>query len=308
MLQEDDAYATRQLAATIAQARAPPPLGATLARVSLPTIYISATMVCSLLFVGCGSAGGVAAALDNLCWPAATDICASSVPLAIPYGLAGAAAVRASEAWRAGGSSSSGSCSGRDLLSHATLCGTLPIAVGAKLFANDDTVGERAVGALKESASSTTRALLGLAGAFSACTWTHGVVQQALTARLLWLDSAGVVIAGLGAAGLATIGDGLVAAWLLPNAASEAATREALSVALERCPQRFALEAPEEVASRRVEAFRRAVAAWEAQQAESAWRDDAAAAFRCVVCAAAYAASGGSIVAPLLASLGAVVL
>eukprot|EP00325_Prymnesiales_sp_UTEX-LB-985_P031209 CAMPEP_0174741142 /NCGR_PEP_ID=MMETSP1094-20130205/75475_1 /TAXON_ID=156173 /ORGANISM="Chrysochromulina brevifilum, Strain UTEX LB 985" /LENGTH=329 /DNA_ID=CAMNT_0015944969 /DNA_START=170 /DNA_END=1159 /DNA_ORIENTATION=+ len=149
-----------------------------------------------------------------------------------------------------------------------------------------------------------------LTGAICSCTWSQGVLQQAITLRLGWLDSslpAGTLIAALGAAGLTILADGAVAAHMRPAAAAEAAeTCEALSIAIERCSHRFSLEMPQELAARRAEAFRMVAAAWQREEAQRTTRDEAASACRCLIAAATYAASGGSIYAPVVASMGVV--
>lgn len=290
--------------------------------------YVCATLVCSLLLVACGLAGGVAAALDNTCFPAATLSCdAAQGPLAAVVGLSGATMTRASEAWRtsggvsqeldeAAGGIASGGCD-RDQLSQAVLAGTLPIQFAALLFANDATVGERAATMVTEDGSAVVRTLLLLVGATASCTWSQGVVQQALCLRLEWLSGAfdvgaagtsGLIapaLSAMGAAAVATLADGAIAQTLRPAVAREASeVSAALQIAIERCEQRFALDgATAEVASRRAVAFRQCAAEWMEKREERQWRDDAAAAIRCGVAAAAYAATG-NIFAPIATSLG----
>lgn len=320
----DEEYAKQHLSNVISQARAPPPLPASQARVTLPLVYISATLCCSLLLVGCGLAGGTAAALDNACFPAVSNLCTTApAPITAAIGLLGAATTRCTEMWRTGklgdGARAdvgvdAASVVGRDQLSQTTLVGTLPIQLGALLFANDASVGERASATVSESASAQTKALLGLAGAIASCTWAQGVIQQALSHQLGWIDSSlstptpivAPALAALGAAGIATLADSAVAQVLRPAAARDvAATEEALRIAMERCEMRFALDgASSDVAARRAAAFRRLAAEWTERQAELRWRDEAASAARCVAAAAAYAASGGSIFAPIVTSLG----
>ena len=97
-------------------------------------------------------------------------------------------------------------------------------------------------------------------------------------------------MAALGAAALATLADGAVAQSLRPTLAREALEVDAaLQIAIERCEARFALDGVTgEVASRRATAFRQCPAEWMDGRAELQWRDDLAAAIRCVTAAAAY--------------------
>ena len=72
------------------------------------------------------------------------------------------------------------------------------------------------------------------------------------------------------------------------------------SVARERSPRTFALDATAEVAAARAAAFDVLAAEWEGTQAQARDRETTSSALRALVAAAAYAASGGSILAPFL--------
>ena len=91
---------------------------------------------------------------------------------------------------------------------------------------------------------------------------------------------------------------------LATQAAAEAiAIEAAVSRACELSPRRFALEAPADEARRRDAAFQAAAAQWRRERQERDSRAAVASAARALVAAAAYAQSGGSQLAPLLAGV-----
>ncbi len=294
-------------------------------RVALPRLYVQGTVISSLLAVGCGLAGGTAAAIDNVCFPAADASCASHPLAAIGYGVVGGAAVRAVKGWRrqipdAGAE--------RSLLAHTLVVGTAPLAFMGRTFASDDSVSERSVRLARDEWSPNERIAIQAVGALAAASWVNGVVQQGLS---LQLTRAAVTVARL------TMPDDPLATWwwtpvasasaLAPLVAAAAATAvaayadgrverlrpavveaqaDAVESAVTRCDQIFALEAPPEVSERRAAAFREVADEWRAERRERARRDEVGAAVRSAAAAAAYAASGGSIVAPFLVGLGAI--
>jgi hypothetical protein len=264
-------------------------------------------MVTSLLFVGCGLSGGAAASLDNVCFPAADARCASAGALGVGHGLVGAIAIGGAELWRS--DTRVDTPDSHSQLSHATLVGTLPIQLASRaaMQGADDRVDARAI-EIVHTQSEEVQALLLLCGVMASCSWAQGVVQQALSLRLAWLNDGaslplGTLLAVCGAAGLSTLVSGQITA-CSTAAAEAAASREALRLAVERSPKLFALEMPQELANRRAEAFREVADAHETHAQQAKRKDEAAAAFRCVVAASVYATSGGSIFAPVTASLG----
>tara|TARA_B100000795_G_scaffold194238_1_gene148477 strand:- start:64 stop:405 length:342 start_codon:yes stop_codon:yes gene_type:complete len=91
---------------------------------------------------------------------------------------------------------------------------------------------------------------------------------------------------------------------LITQAAAEAAAIEAaVARACELSPRRFALEAPADEARRRDVAFQAAAAQWRHERRERESRAAVASAARALVAATAYAQSGGSQLAPLLAGV-----
>eukprot|EP00966_Prymnesium_polylepis_P071506 1661257-Prymnesium_polylepis.1 len=77
-----------------------------------------------------------------------------------------------------------------------------------------------------------------------------------------------------------------------------------MASARRRAPMLFALEAPPDTAARRTEAFEAATRAWVAQRSDLRRKERFARAGRAAVGAAVFAASGGCLVAPVVASLG----
>ena len=159
------------------------------------------TVISSLLAVGCGLAGGTAAAIDNVCFPAADASCASHPLAAIGYGVVGGAAVRAMESWRrqipdAGAE--------RSLLAHTLVVGTAPLAFMGRTFASDDGVSERSVRLARDEWSPNERIAIQAVGALAAASWANGVVQQGLS---LQLTRAAVTVARL------TMPDDPLATW-----------------------------------------------------------------------------------------------
>ena len=91
---------------------------------------------------------------------------------------------------------------------------------------------------------------------------------------------------------------------LRPAVTAEARAREqAVAVASERSLQRFALEAPADVAERRHHAFVAAAGEWRDARRRRDTREHAASTARALIAAAVYAASGGSQLAPLMAGV-----
>lgn len=92
---------------------------------------------------------------------------------------------------------------------------------------------------------------------------------------------------------------------LQPEAVARArATEEALEAAREKAGLFFALEAPPEEARRRAVAFEAEAKRWKLAREEAARRDTVASALRATVAASVFAASGGCLLAPVVAGLG----
>ena len=304
--------------------------------VAIPPLY-AAFATASTLFAGCGAAGSTATLLGNVCLTAPQQCMAADAPTALACGLAGAGAVRATESWRRKSAvlAEVNASHDRSLLSQTILVGTLPLQLASSVFAGDDGVSERAVVQLDASSdtASARTGLLQLVGAAASCAWAQGVVQGALTSRLTSLavlnaarlypedpsatwwwpavaasSAVAPVVAAAIAAALAATLDGAIARRLQPTARAEARARaDTVASAMQRSELLFALDGlPASVAAQRTAEFQRAAREWQAAQCEYAWRCDAAALARALAVAAVYTVSGGSIFAPVVASLGAV--
>ena len=301
-------------------------------RVIIPSLVVL-SLSASTLLAGCGAAGSAAALIGDVCLTVPQQCNTVSPPTTLGYGMLGALLVRGAEAWRRDGCAAAGtSCSTRSLLTQSILVGTLPLQI-ASTFAGDAGVAERAAAAMEEEQCGPRTGLLQLVGAAAACAWTQGVVQHALTSRLASLAvlnaarlypqepestwwwpavAAGTAISPFAAAALAAALaaslDGLIAQTLCPVREAESRERfEAVEIAIQRGPRLFELEgmAPD-AAARRAADFERAARDWQHAQLEHAWRCDAAACARAGTAALVYAASGGSALAALVASLGAI--
>ena len=114
------------------------------------------------------------------------------------------------------------------------------------------------------------------------------------------------IVAALLAASVTAAADGAVSRALRPQAmAEESASEQFVRTARERSLQRFALDAPADVAQRRDAAFQRAASEWEQANREREAKAATASFVRALVASAVYAASGNSQIAPILAgSLG----
>ena len=318
-----DDFAQRQLAATLHDARASLPTPRT--NVALPLNYVlfqgAATLFASIVI-----AGSAAANLDCLCWPARDGACSADLFKGVWLGLAGAAAVRGTEAWRIGGDESGG-YNEEPSLSHSILCATAPLAVVSRVGSGDSSVGERAVSLVLEQPSTLPSAFLHVAGTTAAVAWSHGVVQQAVTLGMTDLaiknamanmpadpeatwwwpvvasgTAVAPIVAALLAASVTAAADGAVSRALRPQAmAEESASEQFVRTARERSLQRFALDAPADVAQRRDAAFQRAASEWEQANREREAKAATASFVRALVASAVYAASGNSQIAPILA-------
>ena len=93
---------------------------------------------------------------------------------------------------------------------------------------------------------------------------------------------------------------------LQPVASAQAdATSAALKAARPRARVLFAIDSPPTEAARRLSAFEAMVDGWERRRVDVTRTDREASLARAVVAAAAFAASGGCLLAPVIASLGA---
>jgi len=180
---------------------------------------------------------------------------------------------------------------------------------------------------------------LATGGALASCAWAQGVVQTTLCAKLnvaahklaivaiptmctsggsgMDIDfaascpivAAGVFVPPLVAMASTTlivaVFESVTTTLLQPQAAARAeAASAALDAALRRTRSLFSLEASADVASRRVAAFEVEVAQWQAARAEAVTKDRVASVGRAAVGAAVFAASGGCLLAPVVASMG----
>lgn len=329
ILPEDSAYADQYLSSVLANSnRFSVPIANSPVQETLPLNFV-VFQGAATLFVATLLAGGTASNLDCVCWPAQLQTsCAPTDPVhAIGFGLLGAAAVRGTEVWRTEGDPAISNYDRERNVAHAVLLGTAPLALASRASAGDSTVGERAVSLVLETPSPLPAAFLSVWGVTAGCAWAQGVVQQTATLGLTRLAIANAVrtlpddpeavwwwpivasasalapfVAALLAATLTTAADIAVGRSLRPAALAAAqASEQAVVTALERSPQRFALDAAPQVARRRLRAFELAAAAWREATLERESRARAAAAARSLVAAMLYAASGGDQLAPLLA-------
>lgn len=324
---DEVAFADRHLQSVLSSASVA--VGSNVDRVMLPPNLVTFLPVITL-FAAVVIAGDVAARLDCLCWPAVDAACNVNAPLGLGAGLVGAAAVYASEVWRAKADDldeASSKYSAEPCLVHTVLMGTWPLTLFARILAGDATVGERAADSVLTNESPLPGALLHLAGTTAACAWSQGVVQQSLdlgltnyaignAMRLLPADmenaewwwpliAAGPAItpavAALLAALITAAADTTVWRSLRPSATAVAAAQvEAVRVARERSESIFRLDAPATVAEQRAAAFDVAARRWEQHTRERDARFALASALRAVVAAVAYGVSGHSQIAPLL--------
>ena len=325
------AFAQRELASVLRTADTLSRHPTSRERVNVPLPYVTfqctATLCSAIVF-----AGASAGLLDNACWPASDPSCGASAISGAGAGLLGGAISWQSEQWKQQlDETTTTDDTSTDPLDHAVLFGTLPLQVLSRIGAGDEGVGERALGVVSAAPSRVPRALLLLSGTLASVAWTQGVLQQAMstqatslalnvamrsmpddpTATWWWpAVASGTVIApyvaATAAAAVSFTADRVCAGTLRPQATARAEVRAAaLATARLRSEQRFLLQAPEEVARRRSQAFDEVAAGWLAQQQDREARRAVAAAIRCVVAAAAYAASGGSILAPVATGLAA---
>lgn len=320
---EAEAYAARHLSSVLLTARRS--IAADRERVALPlpvvTFQASATLLSILVL-----AGVVAAALDDLCFPARDLTCSASSWNGLAIGCVGAATLRAAEHWQ-----NRVALPGRDRYTHCVLrrsilVGTLPLSLIARFTVADQGVGERAVCVVIKGTRPLPKALLHVAGTTASTACVQGVLQQSLTQNLFTLASASAVrtlsdgydplttwwwplvasgtalapVAAAAVAGAVAIGaDLLVTPLLQPLGEAEAAAQlEAVAVARQRSPRAFALEAPADVAAKRAAAFDTLATQWEDAQAQAQQRENMGSILRCVIAAVTYAASNGSILGP----------
>jgi len=237
-------------------------------------------------------------------------------------GVPGALLVSKLERWR------SAACVEADnsaqLLQAAVQLGMLPVSC---LFPG---FGARALPMVEVTPFISAAALVG--GAVSSSAWMYGVIQVGYgsclrDAALLLQDVAtespasvstpmvalchfasemAPVSAVMVAAAAATTAECLCASLLQPTAMRRRAGAEDAAIASmrRRAPAVWALEAPADVASRRVALLDAAVSRRSRRQTDARKRQQYATFGRAAVAAAAFAASGGSLIAPVATSLG----
>ena len=182
----------------------------------------------------------------------------------------------------------------------------------------------------------SSTAVLAFGGALVSCAWAQGIVQTAVCASYHQATMRAAVDASTSSAGsgfaplalalvivrtavepAATVAAtaALVAAFeavmahvLQPvTRARSKAAKQAVAHARKRAPILFALEAPADEATLTARAFEEQAAEWELQRDDATRKDLCASAARAAVASAVFAASGGCLVAPVVASLGVLV-
>mmetsp|Transcript_120712 Transcript_120712/g.341360 ORF Transcript_120712/g.341360 Transcript_120712/m.341360 type:complete len:404 (+) Transcript_120712:80-1291(+) len=264
--------------------------------------YVSTTLSAIILAVSLGGA----IAMDP--WP-----------LGVVYGLLGGALLRRVELWRreCGGerpewfeeSIWKQTCASKhdELLEKGVLLGMTPISLTGWLALRDMSIGEKSVSIVTEQCTDFQKALLQITGSLASCSLVHGLLQQVFLAQFASSVSISLapVLALLAAAAFEFTIYLSVCEIFLPKANLEAqACQEAVSVERKRCARLFALMgASREVAGLRAEAFEMLAMQWEEEQQECRRRREITNFVRVFTAAAVYAASGGSILAPVLTNV-----
>ena len=237
-----------------------------------------------------------------------------------------------------------GECVRCATLTNPILVGTAPLAMVSKAALGVN-VGERAVEVVLQSESASpvgsgapaVRSMsIHAGGALASCAWAHGVLQPLVqialsgaafrltVASMMPADASGAgmamdsalqllalrhavpLVATVATAGIVAGAETAAAHLLQPEArATTEAISEELADARSRAARLFAIDAPPDETARRLTAFGELAAGWERSRATVARTDGAASFARSMVAAAAFAASGGSLLAPMIASLGA---
>jgi len=281
--------------------------------------------------------------LPEVCFPITPVQCDASTPLGIAYGLLGGTILRQVEMWRRTCSEPSdedlGEMTGRqarndELLEKGVLLGVAPVSIFARILQQDPAIGETSVSIVSEECTDSQKAILQIMGSLSSCLLVQGLVERALLTdfsslaglsaissmpsdpseyarvmQLMTLVASGTALAPV-AAVLATasfefLAYLLVCQVLLPMANYEAqACQEAVSIKRKRYAQLLAFQGvSREVASLRAEAFDKVAMDWEEQQQECTKRREITNFVRVLTAATVYAASGGSILAPVLTNI-----
>jgi len=132
------------------------------------------------------------------------------------------------------------------------------------------------------------------------------IYQYPLLALSHFVSAAAPLAAATVAVAVAALSEGALCRALQPMATRRQAEAEAEAVAslCRRAPTLWALEAPPDAVRRRVAALRSEASRWAEERSEAERRSRIARVGRAAVATAAFGASGGSLVAPVLASLG----
>ena len=144
------------------------------------------------------------------------------------------------------------------------------------------------------------------ADVMGALTGSEAVYQYPLLALSHFVSAAAPLAAATVAVAVAALSEGALCRALQPMATRRQAEAEAEAVAslCRRAPTLWALEAPPDAVRRRVAALRSEASRWAEERSEAERRSRIARVGRAAVATAAFGASGGSLVAPVLASLG----
>ena len=192
------------------------------------------------------------------------------------------------------------------IVSNTVVLGLLPLSIIERLR------GERALPVVREAPFLTAATLVGGAAASSAV--VNGLLQSSYAAILRELFDAGAApFCGLAAAATPAAAAMTTAAALAMAdgavdrcAAGAARRRRGGGRRRPRCraPRLYQLGMPPDAARRMSRALEEEAGAWEWRRAEERRRADVARVLRAAVVSTVYAASGGSLMAPVLASLG----
>jgi len=250
--------------------------------------------------------GFTASGLEMLEWATSRFLAgfpADTAFVGILYGLLGGAVLQYVEGWRRekGGDND-------ELLDLLLLTGFYPVTFIARVLGRFDTsMGERELLVVKDWCPEFVKALLQLFGSLGTCAWVQGVLQQGFAqgfTNLLDSKLEGAVAALLIAVAFEFTAYLIVHRALLPTANAQAQESwEAVATARKRCARLFAYDAPAEVASLRAEAFQQVAKDWQEEQREREQRRLLTNFVRILTAATVYAASGESILAPLLTNL-----
>eukprot|EP00746_Dinoflagellata_sp_MGD_P034922 gnl/MRDRNA2_/MRDRNA2_183554_c0_seq1.p1 gnl/MRDRNA2_/MRDRNA2_183554_c0~~gnl/MRDRNA2_/MRDRNA2_183554_c0_seq1.p1 ORF type:complete len:412 (+),score=60.89 gnl/MRDRNA2_/MRDRNA2_183554_c0_seq1:75-1310(+) len=283
---------------------------------------------CAFTYAQTIIASGILASLrGGVCWPSIRGQCEASMTLGIVYGLLGGVILRRVEIWRRACNDERDKLSEKsvwkqacnsdndELLEKGVLLGVTGLSITARVLLQDSSLGEKSVSIVNQQCTDLEKALLQITGSIASCALVHGALQQVLLAQFSSMASSSPMVASgtaLAPAAVASLTAAfefaaylLVCQILLPMANYEAqARRQGVLAKRKRCLQLFALMGvPREVARLRAEAFEKVAEEWDEQERECNRRREITNFVRVLMAATVYAASSGSILAPVLTNI-----